>query len=117
MFSRNNTFAVSNAMLQAGALLSVNQNILWPTYIVMGMMCYLAFLQTIGAAAFISKTNKTEIEPPPSDVISLRILVAAIYLMSVYSIYKLGYDFFAGFMLAHIIIYFLSSFMRLINDD
>lgn len=117
MFSRNNVYAVGNALMQTGALVLSNQNIIWPTYIIMGMLCYLAFMQTIGAATLISKSTTAEVQTPPKEVYTLRFLVSIMYFASVYNMYKLDYQVFAGIMFAHILIYFFTNFFGIIKDN
>jgi len=116
MFSRNHQLAIGNALIQASALVLSNQSIIWPTYIVMGMACWLVLLQTIGAASLISKSGTSEIQIPPKEVYTLRLLVAVMYFASTYNMYKLGYEVLAGVFFAHILIYFLTSFFGLIKD-
>jgi len=116
MFSRNHQLAIGNALIQASALVLSNQSIIWPTYIVMGMACWLVLLQTIGAASLISRLATSEIQIPPKEVYTLRLLVAVMYFASTYNMYKLGYEVLAGVFFAHISIYFLTSSFGLIKD-
>ena len=110
MFVRNSAFAVINTSFQAYAIIAASNEIIWPMFIVMCMMGYITLMQTIAAAAFFSGyTKNEENEDHAAEMRGMLMLVSAMYIVSSYQTYILGYEFYAGIMACNSIVYFLTN--------
>lgn len=103
-------FFYLNAAVQLSAiLLYQNMLIIWPFYLVMGMLGILIFAQTITAAAVFSNAIDVKLPKEKKTGTGIGILISIIYMVSCYHIYLIGYVGFAWFALAHVIIQFLGT--------
>lgn len=100
-------FFYLNAAIQLTAIfLYQNMLIVWPFYIVMGMLGILIFMQTIAAAAVFSNAIDVKLPKDKKPGAGIGILISIIYMVSCYHIYLIGYIGFAWFASAHVIIQF-----------
>jgi hypothetical protein len=105
----NYFFYYLNASIQLAAiLLYQNMAIIWPLYIVMGMLGLVIALQTIIAATVFSNMINVPISKK-KDISAISVIISIIYMVSCYYIYLAGYVGFAWFAFAHVIIAFFSS--------
>lgn len=100
-------FYLNSAVQLVAILLYQNMAIVWPLYLVMGMLGILIFMQTIAAAAVFSNVIDIKLPKEKKSSGGIGILVSFIYMVSCYHIYLIGYVGFAWFALAHVIIQFL----------
>ena len=103
-------FFYLNAAVQLAAILIYqNMDIVWPFYLVMGMLSVLIFMQTIAAAAVFSNAIDVKLPKEKRTSPGIGVLISIIYMVSCYHIYLIGYVGFAWFALAHVIIQFLGT--------
>lgn len=109
-------YGISNAIIQTGAILSANYiGIIWPMYFVMGMISLLGIIQTIAVAAMLFKLTEAK-NAPLTRSEPYHILLGFIYTISGYQLYLMGFEVFAGFAIAHALIYTLSHLFKSIKQ-
>ena len=98
-------FFYVNAAIQLGAiLLFQHMGILWPLYIVMGMLSILLVVQTLAAGFVLSSAASIVTSKNKTSSRGIGILVSFIYILSCYNIYLIGFVGFAWFAFAHVLI-------------
>lgn len=114
MFSNTAPSAVINALIQCTALYASSYGVDWAMYPVMGMIGYIAFMQSIAASSVFSGLVSSEPDGETGNY-SLSALIAILYLASSYHVYTLGYTVFSGFMFAHSTIFLLTNVFGIIK--
>ena len=94
-----------NAAIQLGAiLLFQHMGLLWPLYIVMGMISILIVVQTLAAGFVLSNAASLVTSKSKRSSRGIGILISFIYIVSCYNIHLIGFTGFAWFAFAHILI-------------
>jgi hypothetical protein len=102
---------VSNAIIQASAIVATAHGVAWAMYPVMAMACLLILLQTLAAAGALS--GEIEIKDPEVDYVGIRSLTSLLYLASAWQIHLIGYSIFAGILFAHAAIAFFTCIVNM----
>lgn len=105
-------YAIINILFQIFAVIS-NQmmGLMWPLYIVIGMMALVIFLQTLAASALSAGYPAPERKELRVDR-GIGVLVGIAYGVSAYQLYILDYVFFAGMMSTHVVMIIVSNLLR-----
>lgn len=117
MFIKSEIAGVLNAIIQTSAIISANFfGVMWGMYLVMLMMGYMTFMQTVAAGSLFSGfvKNDEQIEKIPR---AIPMLVSILYLASAYQVYLLGFYVFSGIMFSHTTIYLLTNIFGALRDD
>jgi hypothetical protein len=115
MFSKNNVFAVTNAVVQTTCIVASNSGIVWAIYPIMIMVSYVSLVQTFASAGVFSGITKIH-DKIEDDGYGLRALIGILYLVSSYQVYTIGYEIFSGFMFAHSVMFLLTNTLGVIKD-
>lgn len=116
MLSQSTLAAVLNGFFQTFAIIAVNYNVLWPLYVVILMMFYMAFMQTIAASSFFSSFVEVEEVSESDGNEILRAMIAILYIFSAYKVYTIELEIISGIMVAHALIYLLTQFFSWVGD-
>lgn len=115
MFSSNSVTAVLNALIQCIALyVSSSYRVEWAMYPIIGIILYIAFMQTIAAASLFSGLVGSNPNETQGNY-SMSILIAFLYLISSYHVYTLGYTVFSGIMFSHSVIFLLTNIFGIVK--
>lgn len=105
-------YAIFNILFQIFAIISSQMIvIMWPLYIVMGMMGLVILLQVLGASALSAGYKAPERKDLRVDR-GIGVLVGIAYGVSAYQLYILDYVFFAGMMSTHVVMIVVSNLLR-----
>lgn len=110
-------FFYLNTLIQLTAILVFQQlAIIWPLYIVMGMICIVIAIQTLGAGLAFSGT----LLPSSARVANtggINVLISVIYIVSSYHIYLIGFVGFAWVAGTHSVIHLLTNILGASKND
>lgn len=111
-------FFYLNAAIQLAAILTFQQlGIMWPLYIVMGMLGILIVMQTLAAGFLFSNIAPMQSSHQRNKNSGIAFLISIIYMVSCYNIYLIGYVAFAWFASAHVIIQLLATIFGAMKND
>lgn len=113
--SKKINYAFANIILQLIALyMNVFFGLMWPMYIIIILISILIVLQTVGLGTILSSMKLPELKDEPLDG-RVGILVMITYGANCYQLYILGFAFFAGLAMAHVLIGFTVNFLRILK--
>jgi len=112
----NSTMMAANAIIQFSAFFAYTYYaILWPYYVVIGMLSLLILIQTIGAAAVLAGYTKNESKSKMHDN-KMLFLISLVYMMSCYQLYIIGYTIFSVVAFTHVVLISLAAIFRSIKQ-
>lgn len=105
-------FFFVNAAIQLSAIFAYQQfAVLWPLYIVMGLLSIIVVLQTLGAAAAFSQIVSESTKVSTRQTKGINILISLIYMVSCYNIYLIGFIGFAWVAATHSVIHLFTNIL------
>jgi hypothetical protein len=114
LFSSNSFSAIANAIIQCVCMFASSYGIPWAMYPVIGMVGYIALMQSIAASSLFSGLVDVEAEDLKGNY-STPLLVSFLYLLSSYQVYVAGHEIFAGIMFAHSTIFLLTNLLGVVK--
>jgi len=109
-------FFFVNAAIQLSAIFAFQQfAVLWPLYIVMGLLSIIVVLQTLGAAAAFSQIVSESTKISTRQTKGINILISLIYMVSCYNIYLIGFVGFAWVAATHAVIHLFTNVLGAIK--
>ena len=101
--------ALINASIQVFAIVGVtNLALSWAIYPLLVLAGFMILAQTL-TAGFVFSGKELKITKNENDSNALSFMIAAIYAISTYYLYTLGFVFFSGLMAAHVAIIFATT--------
>ena len=105
-----------NAGIQLFAVTAFQQlGLIWPMYIIMGLLFILIAMQTIAAAAAFSQIVPTQSFDKDRAGTGIGILMCLLYMISCYHIYLIGFIGFAWVSFAHLLIHLFANILGAIK--
>jgi hypothetical protein len=115
--SNSQVFFYVNAVIQLSAFFAFQQlGIIWPFYIIMGMISIVILLQTLGGAVAFSGVS-LKIKAKVSNTSGINIIISILYFLSSYHIYLIGFVGFAWIAATHSLIHLLTNILGASKND
>lgn len=105
-------YAIVNILFQIFAVVSSQMlGLMWPLYVVMGMMVLVILLQILATSVMSAGYITPERKDPRVDR-GIGVLAGIAYGVSCYQLYNLDYVFFAAMMSTHVVMIIITNLIR-----